>query len=207
MTLILSSLRVLTHSSYREVFIVDTPQGHRANYRFPNDVSDDEHSVEAKTAHRQCNTNRANLHRELKEALPTRNLQEALYAVATRQYRTPKEAINAINLLGRSMPHDRVAAEVAKLVELAYTMLCQSTSAPSHRATVGVLITTLTLLIALDRKIATRTKAVMAVSIASRETLIMMLAQQSMLGVSSVRSTRISTMTHFLLSPLTFKLC
>ena len=38
-----------THSSYREVFVVDasTPQGHRANYRFPDDVSDDELSTNA----------------------------------------------------------------------------------------------------------------------------------------------------------------
>jgi hypothetical protein len=63
-------------------------------------VSDDELSAnapvdeiaEAKTARHQRNADHATLLRELAEALPTRNLQEALDAVATRQYRTPEEA-------------------------------------------------------------------------------------------------------------------
>ena len=57
------------------------------------------------------------------EALPARNLMEALNSVATLPNDTPEEILCLINIISRSMPPGRAAHEVATLTEKAYNIL------------------------------------------------------------------------------------
>jgi len=93
-----SDTELVTHSSSgycspgREVFVVATEaRSSRQNQRFPEDISVDELSAdapadeteEAQTTRRGRNAERVTRRQELADALPIRNLEEALDAVAT----------------------------------------------------------------------------------------------------------------------------
>jgi hypothetical protein len=116
----------------REVFIAAGDAGTSENQpdRYLDDISDDKESAntppyettEDKNARRDRNMKQADRHRRLQEALPIRNLNEALDQVANWAHTAPEQCLMSITTIARQAQGHHAGEVIAKLAEDTYFM-------------------------------------------------------------------------------------
>jgi hypothetical protein len=94
-------------------------------------------TAEEKNARCDRNRKQAERRRHLREALPIRNLNEALDQVANRVHTTPEQCLMSITTIARQAQGHHVGEVIAKLAEDAYFMRVNNRVAPAgnHEAT------------------------------------------------------------------------
>jgi uncharacterized membrane protein YgcG len=94
-------------------------------------------TTEAKNAWRDRNRKRVDRHRRLREALPIRNLNEALDQVANWVHTTPEQCLMSITMIAQTTQGHCAGELIAKLAENTYFMRVnnRTTRAGNHEAT------------------------------------------------------------------------